>query len=109
LLPKCPACLAAYVAIGTGLALSTSVAAGVRGMLLILCAATLSYLAARRIRRLLFERIRTCFCENSEAPAATIGNASPLHRQDRCHRAEPTSNSAATGARHVLPLQSAID
>ena len=45
-LPKCPACLAAYLAVGTGIGISTSTATHLRMLLLTLCVASLSYLAS---------------------------------------------------------------
>jgi hypothetical protein len=48
-LPKCPACLAAYVALGTGIGLSLTAATCIRLSLVVLCAASLGYFAAKAI------------------------------------------------------------
>jgi len=47
LLPKCPACLAAWIALGTGLGVSTVAAARVRGLLLAMSLALLIWLVGR--------------------------------------------------------------
>jgi hypothetical protein len=52
LLPKCPACLAAYVAIATGIGLSAPVAAHLHLWILILSSVTLVCMAASCARRM---------------------------------------------------------
>ena len=48
LIPKCPACVAAYVAAVTGIGVSMPMAAGIRWGLIILCIVALTFLAARQ-------------------------------------------------------------
>ena len=52
LLPKCPVCLAAYVAVWTGIGLSLSVATHLRASILGLSVGLILFLAARNTRRL---------------------------------------------------------
>jgi hypothetical protein len=51
LLPKCPACLAAYIAIGTGINLSASTVSHWRILLVLACVGWLLYLAGRHLYR----------------------------------------------------------
>src|SRR5262249_50603001 len=51
LMPKCPACLVAYIAFWTGLGLSFTTASYLRTALLVLCVASLLYLVVTRLGR----------------------------------------------------------
>jgi hypothetical protein len=56
LLPKCPMCIAAYVALFSGVGISVATAANVRISVLILCMAALVGLALKRVCRVTSRR-----------------------------------------------------
>ena len=51
LMPKCPACFAAYIAAATGLGLSVPAASGLRVTLIVLCVLSLGFLGGRLLVR----------------------------------------------------------
>jgi hypothetical protein len=53
LLPKCPACVAAYVALATGIGISLPAATWLRVMLVTACVTILVFMAAKRLRGLI--------------------------------------------------------
>jgi hypothetical protein len=51
IMPKCPACIAVYLALATGVGVSMTAAAHIRFGLIAVCVAALAFVAARRFAR----------------------------------------------------------
>ncbi|HEY4676572.1 MAG TPA: hypothetical protein VIJ01_05395 [Candidatus Angelobacter sp.] len=58
LLPKCPACFAAYVALGTGISVSVTSASILRTLLIAICVASLVWIFASAFRSAPTNRLR---------------------------------------------------
>ncbi len=56
LMPKCPACVAGYIALATGVGISLTAAAYLRTGLIVACVGLLIVLAARQVRGLIRRR-----------------------------------------------------
>ena len=52
LLPKCPACLAAYLMVATGVGISVAAAASLRAFVIVVCVSTLVLVAVKHILNL---------------------------------------------------------
>ena len=52
LLPKCPACIVAWLAVGAGLGVSVSTAAALRMAIVGVCVACLAFVAVRQVLRI---------------------------------------------------------
>jgi hypothetical protein len=65
LVPKCPACLAAYVMLWTGISLSFTTATILRWSLLFACVASLLFLVVERGYRIVFRSLKK---ENDPCP-----------------------------------------
>jgi hypothetical protein len=68
LLPKCPVCVAAYVALFSGICIPVACASSIRTSLLVLCVAALLGLALKRLARL------AAFRRSNSDPLRAISN-----------------------------------
>lgn len=103
ILPKCPACLAMYVAVGTGFGISVSTARYFRLTLIILCVASLVFIAARHVRSTVLRRYvapqsrkRTRGPSHSVVAVEDAGTAVPGSARARSSAVPAKSSVSAT-------------
>jgi len=79
LIPKCPVCLAGYIAAFSGLGLSVPAASGLRWMLLTICIASLALLSCRLVRRAL-----GCAKTRAPFPEVEVTGIDPKNSSNSC-------------------------
>lgn len=80
LIPKCPVCLASYVALATGLGISIPAAGQLRVVMMVMCALSLWWVAIRYLRRTL-EQGATAPCRIRSAWFVQVAKLPPVNRQ----------------------------
>ncbi len=85
-LPKCPACLAAYIALWTGIGLTVPVVSALRWALTLVCAASLIFLVYRAARRRCCTQPPECLRKNFPI-AGTTGITDSAGKSTACHHA----------------------
>jgi hypothetical protein len=83
-LPKCPACFAAYVALWTGIGLAVPVASGLRWALVGACTVSLAFLIYRVVRRMCCARRYECM-EKTVLITGTTGTTETAVKPATCH------------------------
>lgn len=82
LIPKCPVCLAGYIAAFSGLGLSVPAASGLRWTLLAICMSSLALLSFRLVRRALgCAKTRSPFSQSVEVTGIDPKNPSNSRNQ----------------------------
>ncbi len=77
LVPKCPVCLAAYVALATGIGVSLPTAGLIRTTLLIICGSALVVVASLKMRRFVLQKSSRA-ASRRQSPRSPIPECPPV-------------------------------